>query len=47
VHSDGTSFCNQCGAWYDHDNEGLVAVDDRPEQNAIKRERKQRRKTRR
>lgn len=46
VNCDGTSSCTKCGAWYDHDNEGMVAVDDRPVQNAMKRERRQRKVSR-
>jgi len=38
--ADGTADCNECAAWFDLDDEGIVAVDTRPERNAEKRERR-------
>ncbi len=37
---DGSAVCNNCDAWFDLDDEGIVAVDTRPEENAKKRERR-------
>ena len=45
--SDGTFECVSCGAWFDNDDEGIVAVDTRPVENAEKRERRKVRRWRR
>lgn len=42
VLGDGSLVCRNCGAWFDPDNEGVVAVDTRPEQNAMKKEERSR-----